>query len=251
MLYRVVKRNVPPFENSRPSAAWQLGQPMHSQSANFGKFKLNSLNLFYSTQGDRGDLTLLFVDFELVCSSWSLAELKCKSTKSSLEPLWSPCILVALACIHCSNRSFKSWHIQLQHFAWGKLTFRRYRPRGGAAPPFSETCSSPTRRPTTTTSPSSTTASSRDELFKNRSSRKTDSQKRKRSSGSPIPLIIVSENWFSGKTYFYTIASRSGPACWTASWPRTPSGCWRTWWTAITASLVGTVPFRFINYIVQ
>ena len=39
------KRNVPLFENSRPSAARQLGQPMHSQSTNFGKFKLNSLNL--------------------------------------------------------------------------------------------------------------------------------------------------------------------------------------------------------------
>ena len=39
------KRNVPLFENSRPSAARQLSQPMYSQSANFGKFKLNSLNL--------------------------------------------------------------------------------------------------------------------------------------------------------------------------------------------------------------
>ena len=47
----------------------------------------------------------------------------------------------------------------------------------------------------------------RDELYKNRSSRKTDSQQEKMSSGSPILLIIVSENWFSGKTYFYTIAS--------------------------------------------
>ena len=27
------------------AAAWQTDQPMHSQSANFGKFKLNSLNL--------------------------------------------------------------------------------------------------------------------------------------------------------------------------------------------------------------
>ena len=34
-----------PFENSRPSTTRILGQPMHSQSANFGKFKLNSLNL--------------------------------------------------------------------------------------------------------------------------------------------------------------------------------------------------------------
>ena len=30
------------------------------------------------------------------------------------------------------------------------------------------------------------------------------------SSGSPILLKIVSENRFSGKTFFYTIASRSG-----------------------------------------
>ena len=28
-------------------AAWQTYQPMHSQYANFGKFKLNSLNLFF------------------------------------------------------------------------------------------------------------------------------------------------------------------------------------------------------------
>ena len=28
-----------------PGAARQLGQPMHGQSANFGKFKLHSLNL--------------------------------------------------------------------------------------------------------------------------------------------------------------------------------------------------------------
>ena len=33
------------FEISRLSAGRQLGQPMHSQSANFGKFKLNSRNL--------------------------------------------------------------------------------------------------------------------------------------------------------------------------------------------------------------
>ena len=35
------KINVPLFENSRPSAARQLGQPICT--ANFGKFKLNSL----------------------------------------------------------------------------------------------------------------------------------------------------------------------------------------------------------------
>ena len=50
----------------------------------------------------------------------------------------------------------------------------------------------------------------RDELYKNRSSRKTESQYRKeRSLGSRILLKIVSENRFSGKTYFYTIASCS------------------------------------------
>ena len=49
----------------------------------------------------------------------------------------------------------------------------------------------------------------RDELYKNRSSGKTDSQEDKRSLGSPILLKIVFENKFSGKTYFYTIGSRS------------------------------------------
>ena len=45
-------------------------------------------------------------------------------------------------------------------------------------------------------------------IYKNRSSRKTDSQGEKRSSQIPILLKIVNENRFSGKTYFYTIASR-------------------------------------------
>ena len=45
LFYRGVQNNSCLFENSRPSAARQLGQPMHSQSANFGKFKLNSHNL--------------------------------------------------------------------------------------------------------------------------------------------------------------------------------------------------------------
>ena len=48
----------------------------------------------------------------------------------------------------------------------------------------------------------------RDELYKIRSSRKTESQQEKRSCGSPILLKIESENRFSGKTDFYTIASR-------------------------------------------
>ena len=43
--YRVVQNYSGLFENSRPSAARQLGQPVHSQSDNFGKFKLNSHNL--------------------------------------------------------------------------------------------------------------------------------------------------------------------------------------------------------------
>ena len=50
----------------------------------------------------------------------------------------------------------------------------------------------------------------RDQLYKNRSSRKIDSQKEKRSSGRHIALKIVLENRFSGKTYCYTIASRFG-----------------------------------------
>ena len=56
---------------------------------------------------------------------------------------------------------------------------------------------------------------SRDELYKNRSSGKTDSQQEKRSSGSPILFQLVSENGFSGKTYFYTIASSSRSSGWT------------------------------------
>ena len=48
----------------------------------------------------------------------------------------------------------------------------------------------------------------RDELYKNRSAQKTDSLLANRYLGSPILLKIVSENRFSGKTYFYTIAPR-------------------------------------------
>ena len=43
--YRDVKNYSCMFEISRLNAARQLGHPMHSQPANFGKFKLNSLNL--------------------------------------------------------------------------------------------------------------------------------------------------------------------------------------------------------------
>ena len=48
------------------------------------------------------------------------------------------------------------------------------------------------------------------QLYKNRSSGKTDSQQEKRSSGSPILLKIVSENRFSGKTYFIQLPPGSG-----------------------------------------
>ena len=50
-----------------------------------------------------------------------------------------------------------------------------------------------------------------DELYKNRSSRKSDSQLEKRSSGSHILLKIVSEYRFSGKTHFDTIGSSCFP----------------------------------------
>ena len=39
------KKTLPLFEFPALAAAWQTDQPMHSQSANFEKFKLNSLNL--------------------------------------------------------------------------------------------------------------------------------------------------------------------------------------------------------------
>ena len=45
VLYRDVKNYSGVTEISGLSAARQHGQPMHSQSANFGKYKLNSLNL--------------------------------------------------------------------------------------------------------------------------------------------------------------------------------------------------------------
>ena len=50
------------------------------------------------------------------------------------------------------------------------------------------------------------------QLYKDRSSRKTYSQKEKRSSGSPTLLKIVSWSRFSGKTYFYAIHPRLGEA---------------------------------------
>ena len=46
----------------------------------------------------------------------------------------------------------------------------------------------------------------REAMYKNRFSRKTDSLLANRSSGNPI---CYTENQFSGKTYFYTLASGS------------------------------------------
>ena len=43
--YRLVQKKIPLFEFPALAVAWQTDQPMHSQSANFGNFKLNSLNL--------------------------------------------------------------------------------------------------------------------------------------------------------------------------------------------------------------
>ena len=50
------------------------------------------------------------------------------------------------------------------------------------------------------------------QLYKDWSSLKTDSQKEKRSLGSPILFKIVPENQFSGKTYFYIIHPRAEAA---------------------------------------
>ena len=44
-MYRDVKNYSCMFEIPRLSAARQLGQPMHSQSTNLGKFELHYLNL--------------------------------------------------------------------------------------------------------------------------------------------------------------------------------------------------------------
>ena len=43
--YRLVQKKLPVFEFPALAAAWQTDQPMHSQSANYRKIKLNSLNL--------------------------------------------------------------------------------------------------------------------------------------------------------------------------------------------------------------
>ena len=95
-----------------------------------------------------------------------------------------------------------------------------YRPR---SPPTSPSRSFRTWRAsswcTAATPTSGRPPSRRDELYKNRSSRKTDSQSEKSSSGSPILLKIVSENRSSWKTYFYTIASSSSSTAASSSPP--------------------------------
>ena len=71
------------------------------------------------------------------------------------------------------------------------------------------------------------------QLYKNRSSRKTDSQQEKRSSGSHILSKIVSENRFSGKTYFMQlvpgrttrrVTRNRAPPPWHRPWPCPPLG---------------------------
>ena len=49
----------------------------------------------------------------------------------------------------------------------------------------------------------------RDELYKNRSSRKIDSQRLFLREYDFLKTFSLTENQFSGKTYLYTIASRS------------------------------------------
>ena len=71
-------------------------------------------------------------------------------------------------------------------------------------------CPSP-RWATQTSSPTGSSRLGR--LYKDRSSRKTDTQLEKRSSRRTILLKIVSENWFSRKAYFYTIGSRQVGGC--------------------------------------
>ena len=74
------KRNIPLFENYRPSAAGQLGQPIHSQSAIFGKFMLNLPNLApflllnsvqakFNTNGTGLQYVVLFSVFNIELSS--------------------------------------------------------------------------------------------------------------------------------------------------------------------------------------
>ena len=76
-----------------------------------------------------------------------------------------------------------------------------------------------------------------DELYKNRSSRKADSQQEKMSSRSPFLLIIVSENRFSGKTYFLQLAPQSTRA--TSS-----SRTWGRWWQRSSRSSRRISPTR-------
>ena len=56
------------FEHSRPSAVRQLGLPMLSQSANFGKLKLNSVNL---ANNPRNITPSVPIPGKRVCRLWS------------------------------------------------------------------------------------------------------------------------------------------------------------------------------------
>ena len=51
-IYRVVLKNCPLFENSRPNAAWQSYLPMHSPISQFGKVlaKFSQLSAIYFAQ---------------------------------------------------------------------------------------------------------------------------------------------------------------------------------------------------------
>ena len=79
------KKTLPLFEFPALAAAWQTDQPMHSQSANFGKFKLNSLNLvaflfappctFYVCSDQAGDYWVIDTDYDTFASVYSCADL--------------------------------------------------------------------------------------------------------------------------------------------------------------------------------
>ena len=101
----------------------------------------------------------------------------------------------------------------------------------------------------------------RDELNKNRSSRKTDFQEGKGSSGSPILLKILSENRFSGKTYFYIIACSAGGR-WTRSTRSSSAGSaaaagittaspWVPRWVAVTVKSLEFVDFLVVVQLIR
>ena len=80
------KKTLPLFEFPALAAAWQTDQPMHSQSANFGKFKLNSLNLaaFFSLHPV---FELLFMYEAKDISSFPLA--RCSSYLTEYEHVFA------------------------------------------------------------------------------------------------------------------------------------------------------------------